>query len=326
MRGRFSSAGSGRAPGTAVNAEPLPDFGGHHPDPNPTYAADLIAALSDPDGPDFGAASDGDGDRNMVVGRGMVISPSDSLAVLAANARLVPWFKDGLPGVARSMPTSRAVDRVAAALGIDCYETPTGWKYFGSLLDAGRIALCGEESAGTGANHIREKDGVWAVLFWLNVLAVRREPAAAILADHWRRYGRNFYARHDYEGVPTDAASRLIDGLRRGLATCPAGARESSRSPPPTNSPIPTRWTGRLRSGRGSGSSWKAARGSSIGCPAPAPRARRCGSIWSGSSPTRPGTTPRRTRSWRRSPRRRLLSPIFPVYSGAPGPMSWPER
>ena len=191
----------GAAPGTAVNADPLPDFGGRHPDPNPTYAADLIAALSDPNGPDFGAASDGDGDRNMVVGRDLVISPSDSLAVLAANARLVPWFKDGLPGVARSMPTSRAVDRVAAALGIDCYETPTGWKYFGSLLDAGRIALCGEESAGTGANHIREKDGVWAVLFWLNVLAVRREPVAAILADHWRRYGRHFYARHDYEGA-----------------------------------------------------------------------------------------------------------------------------
>jgi phosphoglucomutase len=214
----------GAAPGSAVNADPLPDFGGFHPDPNPTYAADLIAALSDPDGPDFGAASDGDGDRNMVVGKSarggsaLVISPSDSLAVLAANARLVPWFRDGLPGVARSMPTSRAVDRVAAALGIDCYETPTGWKYFGSLLDAGRVALCGEESAGTGSNHIREKDGVWAVLFWLNVLAVRREPAAAILADHWRRYGRNFYARHDFEDLPADAASRLIERLRRGLA------------------------------------------------------------------------------------------------------------
>jgi phosphoglucomutase len=216
----------GAAPGSAVNADPLPDFGGHHPDPNPTHAAGLIAALSAPDGPDFGAASDGDGDRNMVVGRsadgrGLVISPSDSLAVLAANARLVPWFKDGLPGVARSMPTSRAVDRVAAALGIDCYETPTGWKYFGSLLDAGRIALCGEESAGTGANHIREKDGVWAVLFWLNVLAVRGEPAAAILADHWRRYGRNFYARHDYEGVSAEAASRLIEKLRQQLAALP---------------------------------------------------------------------------------------------------------
>src|SRR3954447_1999194 len=200
--------------GTAVNAEPKPDFAGHHPDPNPTHAADLVAALAAPDGPDFGAASDGDGDRNLVVGRGCVISPSDSLAVLAANARLVPWFKDGLPGVARSMPTSRAVDRVAADLGIDCYETPTGWKYFGSLLDAERIALCGEESAGTSSNHIREKDGLWAVLFWLNVLAARREPAAQILAEHWRRYGRHFYARHDYETLPSQDADRLIHRLR----------------------------------------------------------------------------------------------------------------
>jgi phosphoglucomutase len=211
----------GAPPGTAVNAEPLADFGGHHPDPNPTYAADLVAALAAPDGPDFGAASDGDGDRNMVVGRGQVISPSDSLAVLAANARLVPWFKDGLPGVARSMPTSRAVDRVAEALGIPCYETPTGWKFFGSLLDAGRIGLCGEESAGTGANHIREKDGVWAVLFWLNVLAARGEPATAIVADHWRRYGRHFYQRHDYEGLPADRAGALVDKLRAGLPALP---------------------------------------------------------------------------------------------------------
>ena len=212
----------GAAPGTAVNAEPKPDFGGQHPDPNPTHAADLIDAIAEPNGPDFGAASDGDGDRNMVVGRDCVISPSDSLAVLAANAQLVPWFKDGLPGVARSMPTSRAVDRVAAALGIDCYETPTGWKYFGSLLDAGRIALCGEESAGTSSNHIREKDGLWAVLFWLNILAVRREPAASILAAHWRRFGRHFYARHDYEAVPTQHADRLIERLRERLPLLPS--------------------------------------------------------------------------------------------------------
>lgn len=216
----------GAPAGTAVNAQPLPDFGGHHPDPNPTYAADLVSALAAPDGPDFGAASDGDGDRNMVVGKaaglgGGVISPSDSLAVLAANARLVPWFKDGLPGVARSMPTSRAVDRVAAALGIKCYETPTGWKYFGSLLDAGHIALCGEESAGTGADHIREKDGLWAVLFWLSVLAARGEPAAAIVVNHWRRYGRHFYQRHDYEGLPADRAGTLIETLRRKLAALP---------------------------------------------------------------------------------------------------------
>jgi phosphoglucomutase len=211
----------GATAGTAVNAEPLPDFAGHHPDPNPTYAGELIAALAAPDGPDFGAASDGDGDRNMVVARNMVIGPSDSLAILAANAQLIPWFKNGLPGVARSMPTSRAVDRVAAALRIPCYETPTGWKYFGSLLDAGCIALCGEESAGTSSDHIREKDGVWAVLFWLNILAVRHEPAAAIVADHWRRYGRNFYARHDYEALPPERAADLIERLRAALPALP---------------------------------------------------------------------------------------------------------
>jgi phosphoglucomutase len=219
----------GASPGTAVNAEPKPDFAGAHPDPNPTHAAALIAALGAVDGPDFGAASDGDGDRNMVVGKrlgggaggALVIGPSDSLAVLAANAHLVPWFKGGLPGVARSMPTSRAVDRVAVALGIPCYETPTGWKYFGSLLDAGRIALCGEESAGTGSDHLREKDGVWAVLFWINILAVRGESAFAILADHWRRYGRNFYLRHDYEALDVEPAGRLIDGLRATLSSLP---------------------------------------------------------------------------------------------------------
>jgi phosphoglucomutase len=212
----------GAAPGSAVNADPLPDFGGHHPDPNPTYAADLITAVTRPDGPDFGAASDGDGDRNMAVTRpngiaGGAVGPSDSLAILAANARFVPWFKDGLPGVARSMPTSRAVDRVAAKLGIDHFETPTGWKYFGNLLDAGRIALCGEESAGTGANHIREKDGVWAVLFWLNVIAARGESASAIVTDHWARYGRDFYMRHDYDAIETERANRLIDRLREQL-------------------------------------------------------------------------------------------------------------
>jgi len=212
--------------GTALHADPLADFGGLHPDPNPTHAASLIAALAAPDAPDFGAASDGDGDRNMVVARanglgGGAVGPSDSLAILAANAHLIPWFKDGLPGVARSMPTSRALDRVAQKLGIECFETPTGWKYFGNLLDAGRIALCGEESAGTSSNHIREKDGVWAVLFWLNILAVRREPAAAIVADHWARFGRDFYARHDYEAIETERANRLIEGLRRRLPELP---------------------------------------------------------------------------------------------------------
>jgi len=216
----------GASAGAAINAVPLPDFGGLHPDPNPLHAADLIAALAAPDAPDFGAASDGDGDRNMVVARaagigGGAIGPSDSLAILAANAHLIPWFKDGLPGVARSMPTSRAVDRVAKSLGIDCFETPTGWKFFGNLLDAGRIALCGEESAGTSSNHIREKDGVWAVLFWLNILAVRGEPASAIVASHWARYGRDFYLRHDYEAIETERANRLIDGLRRRLPDLP---------------------------------------------------------------------------------------------------------
>ncbi len=207
--------------GTAVNADPLDDFGGLHPDPNPVHAASLIAALAATDAPDFGAASDGDGDRNMVVTRQGFVGPSDSLAILAANAHLIPWFKDGLPGVARSMPTSRALDRVARKLGIECFETPTGWKFFGNLLDAGRISLCGEESAGTGANHVREKDGVWAVLFWLNILAVRGEPAAAIVADHWARFGRDFYMRHDYDAVETERANRLIDGLRQRLPDLP---------------------------------------------------------------------------------------------------------
>jgi phosphoglucomutase len=216
----------GAAPGSAVNADPLPDFGGHHPDPNPTYAADLIAAVTGPDGPDLGAASDGDGDRNMVVTRpngiaGGAVGPSDSLAILAANASLIPWFKGGLPGVARSMPTSRAVDRVAAKLGIECFETPTGWKYFGNLLDAGRIRLCGEESAGTGADHVREKDGVWAVLFWLNVIAARGETAEAIVTDHWARYGRDFYMRHDYEAIETERANRLIERLREQVSSLP---------------------------------------------------------------------------------------------------------
>jgi phosphoglucomutase len=210
--------------GTAVNADPLADFGGLHPDPNPTHAASLIAALAAPNAPDFGAASDGDGDRNLVVARNGAVGPSDSLAILAANAHLIPWFKDGLPGVARSMPTSRAVDRVATKLGIACFETPTGWKYFGNLLDAGRIALCGEESAGTSSDHVREKDGVWAVLFWLNVLAVRGEAASTVVADHWARFGRDFYMRHDYEEIETEPANRLIEELRRRLPELP-GAR-----------------------------------------------------------------------------------------------------
>ena len=207
----------GAPAGTVVNGEPLPDFGGHHPDPNLVHARDLVNTMNGPDAADFGAASDGDGDRNMILGRGFFVTPSDSLAVLAANAQLVPGYADGLAGVARSMPTSRAVDRVATDLGIPCYETPTGWKYFGNLLDSGRISLCGEESFGTGSKHIREKDGVWAVLFWLNILAVRGQSVEALVRAHWRKYGRHYYSRHDYEGLDRSVADSLIAELRRTL-------------------------------------------------------------------------------------------------------------
>jgi phosphoglucomutase len=211
----------GAPSGTVVNGVPLPDFGGGHPDPNPVYAEELVTTMFAKDAPDFGAASDGDGDRNMVVGRRFIVTPSDSLAVLVANAHLVPGYTGGLKGVARSMPTSRAVDRVAEALGIGCYETPTGWKFFGNLLDAGKATLCGEESAGTGSDHVREKDGLWAVLFWINILAVRGESAEAIVRSHWKRFGRNYYSRHDYEGVDSKAADGLIGQLRGSLATLP---------------------------------------------------------------------------------------------------------
>ena len=211
----------GAAPGSVVNGTPSPDFGGGHPDPNPIWAHELMAAMYGADAPDFGAASDGDGDRNMIVGRGCYVSPSDSLAVLADLAHLAPGYAEGLAGVARSMPTSAAVDRVAAAKGIDCYETPTGWKYFGNLLDAGRATLCGEESAGTGSNHVREKDGLWAVLLWLNILASTGKGVSELMADHWARYGRNYYSRHDYEEVDSDAANALIADLRAELPALP---------------------------------------------------------------------------------------------------------
>ena len=207
----------GAPKGTCVNATPLPDFGGMHPDPNPTWAKALMDEMFGENAPDFGAASDGDGDRNMVVGRGMYVSPSDSLAVLAANAHLAPGYAKGLKGVARSMPTSAAADRVAAALGIGSYETPTGWKFFGNLLDAGRATICGEESFGTGSDHVREKDGLWAVLLWLNILAVRKQTVAAILTEHWAKYGRNYYSRHDFEAIATDKADAMMGALRGAL-------------------------------------------------------------------------------------------------------------
>ena len=207
----------GAPPGTVVNAEPREDFGGLHPDPNPVNAADLIAHLFAADAPDMGAATDGDADRNMIVGRHFVVSPSDSLAVLAAYARLVPAYQAGLRGVARSMPSSTAVDRVAQDLGIPCYETPTGWKFFGNLLDAGLVTLCGEESYGTGSDHVREKDGLWAVLFWLNLVAVTGQPVDMLVRELWLRHGRCVYSRHDYEGIAPERAQALMRELRAAL-------------------------------------------------------------------------------------------------------------
>ncbi|TIT24947.1 MAG: alpha-D-glucose phosphate-specific phosphoglucomutase [Mesorhizobium sp.] len=210
--------------GTARNFIPLPDFGGHHPDPNLVHAKHLYDEMMGPDAPDFGAASDGDGDRNLIIGKGIFITPSDSVAMLAANAHLAPGYKAGLKGIARSMPTSGAADRVAEKLGIGIYETPTGWKFFGNLLDAGMATICGEESAGTGSNHVREKDGLWAVLLWLNILAVRGESAKQVVTQHWAAYGRNYYSRHDYEEVETDRANALVDELRAKLGSLPGAS------------------------------------------------------------------------------------------------------
>jgi len=200
--------------GTVMNGAPLEDFGGGHPDPNLTYAHELVDVMYADDAPDFGAASDGDGDRNMVLGNHFFVTPSDSLAVIAANADVVPGYRGGIAGIARSMPTSAAADRVAEAMGLDCYETPTGWKFFGNLMDDGRVTLCGEESFGTGSNHVREKDGMWAVLFWLNILAVRKTSVADIVQEHWKRFGRNYYSRHDYEGVDSAAAEQVLQNVR----------------------------------------------------------------------------------------------------------------
>ncbi|CAM5573539.1 phosphoglucomutase (alpha-D-glucose-1,6-bisphosphate-dependent) [Mycolicibacterium aubagnense] len=211
----------GAAAGTCRNFKPLPDFGGHHPDPNLVHAKHLYDEMMGPDAPDFGAASDGDGDRNLIIGKGIFVTPSDSVAMLAANAHLAPGYKDGLKGIARSMPTSGAADRVAEKLGIGIYETPTGWKFFGNLLDAGMATICGEESAGTGSNHVREKDGLWAVLLWLSILAARGESAKEIVTGHWAEYGRNYYSRHDYEEVDSARANALVDELRAKLGSLP---------------------------------------------------------------------------------------------------------
>ena len=207
--------------GTVVNGTPLEDFGGHHPDPNLIHAKDLHDLMMGEDAPDLGAASDGDGDRNLIIGRGRFVTPSDSLAMLAANIEIAPAYKGRLAGIARSMPTSAAADRVAEALGVPCYETPTGWKFFGNLLDAGKVTICGEESAGTGSDHVREKDGLWAVLLWLNVLAGRGVSVDELAREHWARFGRNYYARHDYEGIDKAGADALMAGLKDALGTLP---------------------------------------------------------------------------------------------------------
>ena len=205
-----------------MNCEVSETFGGGHPDPNLTYAHELVEVLYGNDAPDFGAASDGDGDRNMILGKHFFVTPSDSLAIIAANAKLIPAYQQGLAGVARSMPTSGAVDRVAKKLNIPCYETPTGWKFFGNLMDAGKVTLCGEESFGTGSNHVREKDGLWAVLCWLNIIATKKQSVEQIAMAHWAEYGRNVYSRHDYEAIPTEAANGVMAHLHAQFVSLPS--------------------------------------------------------------------------------------------------------
>jgi phosphoglucomutase len=224
----------GAPAGTVTNGEPLPDFGGHHPDPNLVHASELVARMSGTQAPDFGAACDGDGDRNLILGRDFFVTPGDSLAVIAQHARAcVPGYREGLAGVARSMPTSTAVDRVADKLGVRCYETPTGWKFFGNLMDAGLVTICGEESFGTGSNHVREKDGLWAVLTWLSILAATGKPVEEIIRDHWREFGRSYYQRHDYEGLDAAAAADMMNSLRArldSLAGTPLGQSTVARA------------------------------------------------------------------------------------------------
>ncbi len=214
----------GAPAGSVIKGVPLPDFGQGHPDPNLTYAHELVAIMYGAAAPDFGAASDGDGDRNMILGRGFFVTPSDSLAVIAANAALAPGYADGIAGIARSMPTSAAADRVAEKLGVPCFETPTGWKFFGNLMDAGKVTFCGEESFGTGSSHVREKDGLWAVLFWLNILARRRLPVEEIVHRHWAEFGRNIYSRHDYEALPAVVAAGVMAQVKGQFATLPGSS------------------------------------------------------------------------------------------------------
>jgi phosphoglucomutase len=220
----------GAPAGTVINGTPLPDFGGHHPDPNLVHASELVAGMSGADAPDFGAACDGDGDRNLILGRDFFVTPGDSLAVIAEHAReCIPGYREGLAGVARSMPTSTAVDRVAEELGIRCYETPTGWKFFGNLLDAGLATICGEESFGTGSNHVREKDGLWAVLCWLSILAAKEKSVEEVVRDHWRKFGRSYYQRHDYEALDAAAAADMMEALGESLPRLKGTALADSR-------------------------------------------------------------------------------------------------
>jgi phosphoglucomutase len=288
----------GAAPGSVINATPSPDFGGGHPDPNPVWAKPLHDAMFGTDAPDFAAASDGDGDRNMILGRGIYVGPSDSLAVLAANAHLAPGYSGGLKGVARSMPTSTAVDRVAAARGLPCFATPTGWKFFGNLLDAGRVTLCGEESFGTGSDHVREKDGLWAVLMWLNILAVTGSSVADLLRDHWAEFGRTYYSRHDYEALETSAAEALIDDLRAALPGLPgveAGPLRVSRAEDfAYTDPV----DGATATGQGIQIGFEGGARAVCGFPAPAPTAPHCVFTWSATMPTTWART--RRRLWRR--------------------------
>jgi phosphoglucomutase len=269
----------GAMPGTVVNGTPSPDFGGHHPDPNLVHAKELYDLMMGPQAPDFGAASDGDGDRNLIIGKGIFVTPSDSLAVLAANAHLAKGYAGGIKGIARSMPTSAAADRVAERLGISLYETPTGWKFFGNLLDAGMATICGEESAGTGSDHVREKDGLWAVLLWLNILAVRGQPVKDIVTEHWSTYGRNYYTRHDYEEVDAAAAGKL-------------GAwRTGEASQGPTTLPTMILSTDPPAPSKASASCSTTALASSCAFPGLERPVPRFGSIWSASSPIPPAMT-----------------------------------